>query len=51
MILEAKRESIKEEGLKILTPKQMAQLSPILLAQVNAGDDSENFLNEIRQIR
>ena len=29
----------------------MVQLLPIPLAQVNAGDDSENFLNEIRQIR
>ena len=37
-------------GLEILTPKQMLQLSPIALAQVKAGNNSENLLNEIRQI-
>ena len=40
----------KGEGLKILTPKQMLQRLPIALAQVKAGDTSENLLNEIRQI-
>ena len=38
------------EGLKILTPKQMLQRLPIALAQVKAGNISENLLNEIRQI-
>ena len=38
------------EGLKILTPKQMLQRLPIALAQVKAGNTSENLLNEIRQI-
>ena len=33
-------------GLKILTPKQMLQRSPIALAKIKAG----NNLNEIRQI-
>ena len=37
-------------GLKILTPKQMLQRLPITLAQVKAGNNSENLLNEIRQI-
>ena len=37
-------------GLKILTPKQMLQRLPIALAQVKAGNTSENWLNEIRQI-
>ena len=37
-------------GLKILTPKQMLQRLPIALAQVKAGNNSENLLNEIRQI-
>ena len=37
-------------GLEILTPKQMLQLSPIALAQVKAGNNSENLLNKIRQI-
>ena len=49
--------SIKSKGsgllnskLKILTPKQMLQRLPIALAQVKAGNNSENLLNEIRQI-
>ena len=37
-------------GLKILTPKQMLQRLSIALAQVKAGNNSENLLNEIRQI-
>ena len=37
-------------NLKILTPKQMLQRLPILLAQVKASNASENLLNEIRQI-
>ena len=36
--------------LKILTPKQMLQRLPTALAQVKAGNNSENLLNEIRQI-
>ena len=40
----------KGKGLKILTPKQMIQILPIALAQVKAGNNSENLLNEIRQI-
>ena len=36
--------------LKILTPKQMVQRLPIALSQVKAGNNSENLLNEIRQI-
>ena len=37
-------------GLKILSPKQMLQRLPIALAQVKAGNKSENLLNESRQI-
>ena len=37
-------------GLKILNPKQMLQRLPIALVQVKAGNNSENLLNEIRQI-
>ena len=37
-------------GLKILTSKQMPQRLPIAVAQVKAGNNSENLLNEIRQI-
>ena len=36
-------------GLKILAPKQMLQRLSIALAQVKAGNNSENLLNEIRQ--
>ena len=38
--------------LKVLTPKQMLQRLPIALAlaQVKTGNNSENLLNEIRQI-
>ena len=37
-------------GLKILTSKQLLQRLPIALAQVKAGNNSENVLNEIRQV-
>ena len=55
MMSEAKIKSkqnntIKGTGLKILTPKQMLQRLPIALAQVKAGNNSQNLLNEIRQI-
>ena len=46
----AKQSETKEKGLKILTPKQMLQRLPIALAQVKAGNNSENLLNETRQI-
>ena len=36
--------------LKILTLKQMLQILPIALAQVKAGNNSENLLNKIRQV-
>ena len=50
MVSETKYKSIHGEGLKILTPKQMLQGLPVALAQVNAGNTSENLLNETRQI-
>ena len=37
-------------GFKILTPKQMLQQLPTALAQVMAGNNIENLLNEIRQV-
>ena len=40
----------KSKRIKILTPKQMLQRLPRTLAQVKAGNTSENLLNEIRQI-
>ena len=46
----ANQDKTKGTGLKILTPKQMLQRLPIALAQVKAGNNSENLLSEIRQI-
>ena len=37
-------------GLKILTNKQMLNRLPILLAQIQAGNNSKLLKNEIRQI-
>ena len=54
MILEAKKKAAEEQteetALKILSPKQMLQRLPIVLAQVKAGNNSESLLNEIRLI-
>ena len=50
MMSEAKYRATKGKRLKILTPKQVLQKLPIALAQVKAGNDSENLLNKIRQI-
>ena len=46
----AKQNETKGKGLKILTLKQMIQRLPKALAQVKAGNNPENLLNEIRQI-
>ena len=46
----AKQNETKGKVLKILTPNQMLQRLPITLAQVKASNNSENLLNEIRQI-
>ena len=46
----AKENETEGKGLEILTSKQMLQRLPIALAQVKAGNNSENLLNEIRQI-
>ena len=50
MVSEVKNKATKETGLKILTPKEMLQRLPIALAQVKAGNNSENLLSKIRQI-
>ena len=42
--------SKKSEGLKILTNKQMLNRLPILLAQIEAGNNSIKLQNEARQI-
>ena len=45
-----KARATKGTGLKILSPKQMLQGLPLALAQIKAGNNSKNLLNEIRQI-
>ena len=47
---EARRQAKIGTRLKILTPKQILQRLPIALSQIKAGNNSESFLNEIRQI-
>ena len=37
-------------GVKILTPNQMFTCLPILLAQIQAGNNSRELKNEIRQL-
>ena len=50
LLSEAKYKEKYAEGLKILTSKQMLQRLPVVLVQVKAGNISENWQNEIRQI-
>ena len=50
MVSEAKLKETNGTGLIILAPKQMLQRLPMYLVQVKAGNNSENLLNEIRQI-
>ena len=49
-IYKAKHYKKEGKGLNISTPKKMLQRLPIALAQVKAGNNSEDLLNEIRQI-
>ena len=49
-ILSFNKQNQKGQGLKILTPKQMLSRLPITLAQLKAGNNSEKFKNEIRQL-
>ena len=48
IVYKSKYKSIHGAGFKILTPKQMLQRLPIALAQVKAGNASQNVLNEIK---
>ena len=55
MMSEAKTKSkenntIKGTELKTLTLKQMLQRLPIAISQMKAGNNSQNLLNEIKQI-
>ena len=50
LLSEAKYKAKYERNLKILTTKQMLPRLPIALAQLKAGNISENLLNGTRQI-
>ena len=50
IVSEAEHKATKRTVFNMLTPKQMLQKLPIALAQIKTGNNSENFLNEIRQI-
>ena len=46
----ALRKEQEGQGLKILTPQQMLSRLPILLAQLQAGNNSQKLKNEMRQL-
>ena len=50
IVCQAKYKANKGKGLKGLSPKQMFQRFPIALAQMEAGNTSENLQNETRKI-
>ena len=49
-ILRFNKQNQEGKGLKILTPNQMLSRLPITLSQLKAGNNSEKFKNEIRQL-
>ena len=49
-ILKFNKQNQQGQGIKILTPNQMLGRLPITLAQLKAGNNSEKFKNEIRQL-
>ena len=49
-ILKFNEQKQSGKGLKILTPSQVLNRLPITLAQLKAGNNSEKFKNEIRQL-
>ena len=50
LVTKQNKMKLKEQDLKILTPKQMLQRLLIVLAQVKGGNNSKKLLNKIRQI-
>ena len=50
LILDFNQLNQSGQGLKILTPSQMLSRLPISLAQLNAGNNSEELKNKIRQL-
>ena len=49
-ILKFNEQNQQGKGIKILTPNQMLSRLPISLAQLEAGNNSNKFKNEIRQL-
>ena len=49
MVSVANYEATKGTQLKLLTPRQIFQILSVALSQVEAGNNSEILLNEIRQ--
>ena len=49
-MLEFNRQNQERQGLKILTPEQLIARLPVLLGQLQAGNNSQKLKNEIRQI-
>ena len=47
---EEEKRNQQGQGLKILTPDQMLSRLPITLAQLKVGNNSQNLINEIRQL-
>ena len=50
LILQYNNDDQQRQGLKILKPNQMLSRLSITLAQLKAGNNSEKFKNEIRQL-
>ena len=52
VIIDSKKLAKEQEGtgIKIVTPNQILKRLPIALTQIKTGNNSENLLNEIRQI-
>ena len=48
MILDFNKQNQQGKGFKILTPNQMLSRLPIILSQLEAGNNSEKLKNEIR---
>ena len=49
-ILEFNEQNQQGKGLKILTPDQILSRLPISLSQLEAGNNSNKLVNEIRQL-
>ena len=49
-MLKFNKQNQEGKGIKILTPNQTLSRLPISLAQLEAGNNSNKFKNEIRQL-